>query len=238
MKPRNVSVWIPMRVILPRRRARALDRNRQIEAPSVPVVDLGVDRRREALAADAGEEVRGGHRGHLAAGRPRRRRDVRHDQAVVEADQRMVDRDRLGVRDVQGGRGDRAVARARRRGPSSRRPGRATCSRGRRSASSSRAARALIRPRVSGLRSTWSDTKSDSCSTPSRVMNVASNSASTDSGDALRGRGRGSASRSPSPAAPPPGRSARTRRSRSSRRGRPGPCSSIGPQVRHWPSRT
>ena len=48
-------------------------------------------------------EVGGGHLGHLGAGRPRRRRDVRHDQAVVEPDQRVVHRDRLGVGDVEGG---------------------------------------------------------------------------------------------------------------------------------------
>ena len=54
----------------------------RVRPRSGPVVDLGVDRRRQALAAHAGQQVRGGHLGHLAARRPRRRGDVRHDQAV------------------------------------------------------------------------------------------------------------------------------------------------------------
>ncbi len=48
------------------------------------VVDLRVDRRRQALAAQTREEVGGGHLGHLAASRVGGRGDVRDDEAVVE----------------------------------------------------------------------------------------------------------------------------------------------------------
>ena len=86
-----------------------------------------LDRCRQRFAAHAGEQVRGGHRGHLAASRPRRRRDVRHDQAVVEPDERVVHRDRLGVGDVE--RGRRRSPRPARPSPAQpgRRPDRATC---------------------------------------------------------------------------------------------------------------
>ena len=71
------------------------------------LVRLGVHGRREAPPGDAGEEVRGGHRGHPAAGRRRRRRDVRDDEAVVHRDQRVVGRERLRVGDVERGGEDR-----------------------------------------------------------------------------------------------------------------------------------
>ena len=196
---------------------------------AAPVVDLGVDRRREALAADAGEQVRGGHRGHLAARRARGRRDVGHDQAVVEADQRMVDRDRLRVGDVQGGGGDAAAPeRVGERDRVDDRPARRVHEHRRRlhpaePLAVDEAACVLAQVHVQrhevGL-------GQQALEGHERRVELGLDQPATRGG----GPGRGSASRSPSPAARPPGRSARSPRSRASRRGRPGPSGASGPR--------
>ena len=125
-----------------------------------PVVDLGIDRRRQSLAAHAGQEVGRRHRRHPAARHPGRGRDVGHDQAVVQADQRVIRGEGLRIGDVEGRGPDRARRAGRRRGRPCPRPVRAPCSRGSPTAASSRGPAASIRWRVSAPRLTWSETKS------------------------------------------------------------------------------
>ena len=87
-------------------------KSRQLFPKSRALEDLGVDDVVRDLAARGPEHPLG----HCPAGRPpdvrRRRRPVRRQDDIVQPDQRVVERQRLDVEDIEAGAGDPAIASA------------------------------------------------------------------------------------------------------------------------------